>query len=120
MNDTLGHDAGDQLLKSVAERIRAQVRESDTVARVGGDEFTVILRDIDSREDVASVAGKIVAALARPFHLELHEQSVDIGTSIGIAIYPVDAQDLETMIKLADATMYEAKAHGSCFRFFGT
>lgn len=119
VNDTFGHDAGDQLLNSVAERIREQVRDSDTVARVGGDEFTVILRDINSRENVVAVAEKIIAALARPFHLERQKQSVDIGTSIGIAIYPDDAQDHETLIKLADAAMYNAKTHRSCYRFFG-
>jgi diguanylate cyclase (GGDEF)-like protein/PAS domain S-box-containing protein len=109
VNNTLGHDAGDQLLKSVAERIREQVRESDTVARVGGDEFTVILRDISSRQDVAAVAEKIIAALAAPFRPRNHPQAVEIGTSIGIAVYPSDAEDHETLIKLADAAMYSAK-----------
>ena len=118
VNDSLGHDAGDELLRNVAKRIRQRVRESDTVARVGGDEFTVILRDINGRENVAAVAEKIVASLARPFHLELRKQSVDIGASIGIALYPDDARDHETLIKLADAAMYNAKSHGSCFRFF--
>ena len=118
VNDTRGHDAGDQLLKSVAERIREQVRESDTVARIGGDEFTVILRDITSRQDVADIAEKIIAALGAPFRLGNHPQAVEIGTSIGIAIYPSDAQDHETLIKVADAAMYSAKIRGSCFRFF--
>ncbi len=119
VNDALGHDAGDELLRDTAKRIRQQVRESDTVARVGGDEFTVILRDINSRENVVAVAEKIIASLARPFHLERQKQSVDIGTSIGIAIYPDDAEDHQTLIKLADAAMYSAKMYGSCFRFFG-
>jgi diguanylate cyclase (GGDEF)-like protein/PAS domain S-box-containing protein len=119
VNDTLGHDAGDQLLKSVAERIREQVRESDTVARVGGDEFTVILRDISSRQDVAAVAEKIIAAVAVPFRLGNRPQAVEIGTSIGVAVYPSDAQDHETLIKIADAAMYRAKTQGNCFRFFG-
>jgi len=118
VNDTLGHDAGDQLLKSVAERIREQVRESDTVARVGGDEFTVILRDTSNRHDAAAVAGKIVAALSTPFRLLNHPQTVEIGTSIGIAFYPSDAQDHEALIKLADASMYRAKAEGNCYWFF--
>jgi len=120
VNDTLGHNAGDELLRSVAARIRRQVRESDTVARVGGDEFTVILLDVNSREDVAAVAEKIIAALARPFYLERQKQSVDIGTSIGIAFYPDDAKDHETLIKLADAAMYKAKVHRSSFHFFDT
>jgi diguanylate cyclase (GGDEF)-like protein/PAS domain S-box-containing protein len=120
VNDTLGHDAGDQLLKSVALRIRKQVRESDTVARVGGDEFAVILRDIHSREDIVTVAEKIIAELEMPFELGARKQSVNIGTSIGIVVYPDDAQDHETLIKLADASMYKAKAHGSCFHFCST
>lgn len=118
VNDTLGHDAGDQLLKSVAGRIREQVRESDTVARVGGDEFTVILRDTSSRQDAAAVAEKIIAALSAPFRLGNHPQAVEIGTSIGIAFYPGDAQEHETLIKLADASMYRAKAQGNCYWFF--
>jgi diguanylate cyclase (GGDEF)-like protein len=119
VNDTLGHDAGDQLLKNVGERIHEQVRESDTVARVGGDEFAVILRDISSRQDAAAVAQKIIAALTAPFRLGNHPQAVEIGTSIGIAVYPGDAQDHVTLIKIADAAMYSAKTRGSCFRFFG-
>jgi diguanylate cyclase (GGDEF)-like protein/PAS domain S-box-containing protein len=118
VNDTFGHDAGDQLLKKVANRIRAQMRESDTVARVGGDEFTVILREISSRQDIATIAKKIIAALSLPFHLGKESQAVEIGTSIGIAVYPGDAQDHETLIKLADAAMYSAKSRRSCFRFF--
>ena len=66
-----------------------------------------------------TVAEKIIASLAQPFHLEWQKQSVDIGTSIGIAIYPDDAENHQTLIKLADAAMYSAKMHGSCFRFFG-
>ncbi|MBK5106363.1 MAG: diguanylate cyclase [Burkholderiales bacterium] len=118
VNDAFGHNIGDALLRVVADRIREQVRESDTVARIGGDEFAVILRDIGDREDAVIVAEKIVAVLAQPFHLESQEQQVDIGTSIGIALYPDDARDHETLIKLADAAMYSAKAHGSCYRFF--
>jgi diguanylate cyclase (GGDEF)-like protein/PAS domain S-box-containing protein len=119
VNDTLGHDAGDQLLKSVAERIRELVRESDTVARVGGDEFTVILRDVSNRQDVAAVARKIILALSAPFRLGNQSMTVEIGTSIGIAVYPSDSQDHQTLIKLADAAMYSAKTTGSSFRFFG-
>jgi diguanylate cyclase (GGDEF)-like protein/PAS domain S-box-containing protein len=117
VNDTLGHTAGDELLTSCADRIRGQVRDSDTVARVGGDEFTVILRDIAGREAVAAVAEKIIAALAMPFSLSNRRQSVQIGTSIGIAIYPTDAGDGEALIQLADASMYSAKKIRNCFRF---
>jgi diguanylate cyclase (GGDEF)-like protein len=113
VNDALGHAAGDELLKAVATRIRRQVRESDTVARVGGDEFTVILHDIVRREDAETVARKIVAALAMSFQLGDQKHSVDIGTSIGIAVYPADARDADTLVKAADDAMYRAKQAGS-------
>jgi diguanylate cyclase (GGDEF)-like protein/PAS domain S-box-containing protein len=109
VNDTLGHAAGDELLQAVAARIRRQVRESDTVARLGGDEFGVILPDIGRREEAESVAGKIIAALAAPFRLGSEKQSVDIGTSIGIAVYPADGQAADALVKAADAAMYRAK-----------
>ncbi|TAK52744.1 MAG: PAS domain S-box protein [Betaproteobacteria bacterium] len=112
VNDTLGHTAGDELLKCVATRILREVRESDTVARVGGDEFTVILHDIARREDAQSVARKILAALATPFQLDSQKQTVDIGTSIGIAVYPADAQDADALISVADTAMYRAKQAG--------
>jgi diguanylate cyclase (GGDEF)-like protein/PAS domain S-box-containing protein len=112
VNDTLGHDAGDELLKEAAGRIRQQVRESDTVARVGGDEFTVILPYIAGREEARLVAAKIVAALAIPFELGEPMREVQIGISIGIAVYPVDARDAETLIKAADSSMYADKQKG--------
>lgn len=118
VNDRLGHTAGDELLQAVATRIRRQVRESDTVARVGGDEFTVILPNITRREEAETVAGKIIAAVAAPFQLGSQKQSVEIGTSIGIAIYPADAQDADTLVKAADAAMYSAKQAGSSVYFF--
>jgi diguanylate cyclase (GGDEF)-like protein len=117
VNDTLGHTAGDELLKAVATRIRRQVRESDTVARVGGDEFIVILPDIAGREEAETVARKIVAVLATPFQLGSQKQSVDIGTSIGIAVYPADARDADALVKAADAAMYRAKQAGNSVRF---
>ncbi len=120
VNDTLGHAAGDELLKAVAARIRHQVRESDTVARVGGDEFTVILPDFARREEAEAVAGKIVAALGLPFPLGGVAQSIEIGTSIGIAVYPGDGQDADALVISADAAMYSAKRMGSGFRSSGT
>jgi diguanylate cyclase (GGDEF)-like protein len=115
VNDALGHAAGDELLKAVAVRIRREVRESDTVARIGGDEFTVILHEIVRREDGETVARKIITALATPFQLGSQRQSVDIGTSIGIAVYPADARDAEALVKAADDAMYRAKQPGSRF-----
>jgi diguanylate cyclase (GGDEF)-like protein/PAS domain S-box-containing protein len=117
VNDTLGHSAGDELLQAVAARIRHQVRESDTVARVGGDEFTVILPDIAKREEAETVAKKIIAAIAAPFQIGSQMQSVDIGTSIGIAVYPADGRDADALVTAADAAMYSAKQVGSSFRF---
>ncbi len=94
------------------------MRESDTVARVGGDEFTVILSEITRREDAETVARKIIAALAAPFQLGSQKQSVDIGTSIGIAVFPADARDADALVKAADAAMYNAKQIRNSFRFY--
>ncbi len=117
VNDTLGHIIGDELLKGVAERLQRQVRESDTVARIGGDEFTVILADLPRREDAETVAAKIIAALAVPFELGSAKQRVKIGSSVGIAVYPADGRDADALVKSADAAMYSAKQVGSAFRF---
>jgi diguanylate cyclase (GGDEF)-like protein/PAS domain S-box-containing protein len=110
VNDTLGHHIGDLLLQGVAQRIKDCVRESDTVARLAGDEFTVLLPHVEKREDAAAVAGKIVAALAEPFLLDGHD--VRSGGSIGIAIYPADAGSDEALLQCADTAMYAAKQQG--------
>lgn len=110
INDSLGHAVGDQLLQSVARRLTATVRNSDTVCRQGGDEFVILLADVDQAEDAASSAQKILTALAashRIDHFELH-----VTVSIGISIYPDDGQDAETLIKNADTAMYQAKESG--------
>jgi diguanylate cyclase (GGDEF)-like protein/PAS domain S-box-containing protein len=109
VNDTFGHSVGDELLKGVGERLQRQVREYDTVARLGGDEFAVILPDLSRREYAETVARRIAAALSAPFQLGSQVQSLEIGTSIGIAVYPVDAKDMEALIKAADEDMYLAK-----------
>lgn len=116
VNDTHGHAVGDALLKAVAERLLNCVRESDTVARIAGDEFTVILSRINHHADASVVAEKIVKALSEPFLLDGH--TIHIGASIGIALYPDDAQDEQELVRLADEAMYEAKHHGrNTYRF---
>lgn len=115
VNDSFGHAIGDELLQGVASRIRAEVRESDTVARVGGDEFVVILPNIASRKVAETVAQKIITAIAMPFQLGSQKEPVEIGVSIGIAIYPADANDADALIKAADRAMYKAKQVGGSF-----
>lgn len=110
VNDDLGHECGDDLLKQVAERLRQCVRESDTVARWGGDEFTVLLNDLDTKEHATRIAGKIIERLKVPFTLDRYE--VRISASIGIAIYPDDATDVRRLIQAADSAMYSAKKGG--------
>jgi diguanylate cyclase (GGDEF)-like protein/PAS domain S-box-containing protein len=117
VNDTLGHDAGDLLLQFVAKRLKHIIRESDTVARVGGDEFTFVLNNTESNEGVALVANKIVAALSEPF--DLKGQQCHIGGSIGISIFPDDAGDLDQLVRQADEAMYLAKQSGkNTHRFY--
>ncbi len=117
VNDTLGHAAGDQLLKMAAERLRGCVRETDTVSRLGGDEFTVVLSNIRDGTDVDRVAGTILDELARMFLIEGTE--VFISGSIGITVFPEDGADVETLLKNADTAMYRAKEAGrNAFRFF--
>ena len=110
INDTLGHDAGDRVLRQVSERFGECLRESDTVARVGGDEFVVLIEELPDPVHVASVAQKILAAVAEPFILEAQE--FRITASIGISTYPDDSADLPTLLKNADLAMYRAKEQG--------
>ncbi len=118
VNDTLGHGAGDELLKAVADRIRARLRDSDTVARLGGDEFIAILPKIVNHADVAKVARKLLGALSAPFPLAGAGREISIGASIGVAVFPADAEDMDPLIKAADAAMYEAKQTRNDFRFY--
>lgn len=116
VNDTLGHDAGDQLLKSVADRLRECVREVDTVARMGGDEFTIILEALSHEDDITTVAQRITKSLTEPF--PLGNQRVSIGVSIGITVYPLDDHEIDDLLRHADAAMYRAKQHGgNSFQF---
>ena len=110
VNDTLGHDVGDLMLKEVAKRILACLRESDTVARIGGDEFVVLLPAIDAEQDATCVAEKIRHSLNLPFELANH--TLNISSSTGIAIYPEHGTDEKQLIKNADTAMYDAKAGG--------
>lgn len=110
VNDVLGHDIGDLLLKAVAERLENTFRKSDTVARMGGDEFMVILPELSEPEDVSIVAQKVVSAFQDRFELEGHKLSVT--TSVGVSMYPQDGHDTETLLKNADIAMYHAKMSG--------
>jgi diguanylate cyclase (GGDEF)-like protein len=117
INDTLGHDAGDQLLREVANRLKGCVRGSDSVARLGGDEFVALLLNLDDPKYAASVAQKIMAVIARPFTLNGREFRVT--ASIGISAYPQDGLDEQTLTKNADIAMYQAKAEGkNNFQFY--
>lgn len=120
INDSLGHRSGDDLLKEVAKRLQNCIRVTDCAARMGGDEFTLILNDLNSAEDAALIADKILQTLAEP--LTLNTQQITPHASLGIAIYPDDCTDIETLIGAADTAMYQAKGAGfekkSCFRFF--
>ncbi len=110
VNDTLGHDVGDLLLKAAAERLSATLRKSDTVARYGGDEFALILPDLKEVESVIRVGRKIVDSFREPFLLGTHQLIAT--TSIGIALYPDDGTDEATLLKNADIAMYQAKQTG--------
>lgn len=118
INDTFGHDVGDVLLREAAKRIVGCVRESDTVARMGGDEFTVILSNVQTPDNIKHVANKIVEAIARPFVLNGKKCSVSV--SIGISLHPDNGETAAQLVKIADAAMYLAKHSGkNCYRFIG-
>ena len=110
VNDTLGHDIGDQLLKAAADRLKYCVREVDTVARMGGDEFTVLLEGASGEQDIAKVAERILEAIAKPLVLDGH--TVSVTASIGITVYPLDDHDIDVLLRHADTAMYRAKGHG--------
>ena len=110
VNDTMGHGAGDALLKTVSERLVATVREEDTVARLGGDEFVIALWHVNGAADATEVAGKVIDAVAQPYLIE--NQTVKITTSAGVSIYPVHGEDADTLLKTADLALYAAKRSG--------
>ncbi|TCJ11933.1 EAL domain-containing protein [Parasulfuritortus cantonensis] len=116
VNDSLGHDAGDRLLVDCAARLTACIREEDTLARQGGDEFVILVEDLGDGRDAAQVADKLIAALRPAFAVQGH--SVYVGGSVGISLYPDDGVDVPTLLRHADASMYLAKqAGGNTYRF---
>jgi diguanylate cyclase (GGDEF)-like protein len=117
INDSLGHAVGDKLLQSVAKRLQEVVRTTDTVCRQGGDEFVVLLTEIEQRNDAAQVAEKLIAAFALP-HI-VHECELQITLSIGVSVYPDDCKDVEAAFQHADEAMYQAKKMGrNNYQFF--
>jgi diguanylate cyclase (GGDEF)-like protein/PAS domain S-box-containing protein len=117
INDTYGHDVGDRLLKDAAQRLRSCVREGDTVARLAGDEFVIVLSSISNQNDAALVAGKIIASFGVPFQIGSIAESVS--ASVGVSVYPEHGEDLHSLLRNADAAMYAAKQNGrNTFRFY--
>lgn len=110
INDTLGHNAGDLLLKEVATRLKVTLREVDTIARMGGDEFTIILADVKSESHAEELAGRIIEVVCKPFFIDGRELFVT--ASIGISLYPTNGLDAETLVRNADTAMYRAKELG--------
>lgn len=110
VNDTYGHDEGDELLKIMANRLKSAVRKSDLVARLGGDEFTIILRNIDSVKSIAAISEKIVQSVAQPYKLK--SNTVSVSASVGIAVFTFDGDGSEQLLKNSDLAMYAAKEKG--------
>jgi len=119
INDTFGHDYGDEMLKQVAYRLRAELRKEDTLARISGDEFFIILDSIHTPSSISILADRLLRQLAQPFSLK--GQDAYIGLSIGIAMYPDDANCAKELVKVADIAMYHAKSEGkNTYRFFSS
>ena len=117
VNDTLGHDGGDSLLKVVAERLRAIVRADDIVARLGGDEFVIVQIDVENKAQAEGLAQRLIEITTAP--IELKEQTINATVSVGIALAPADGLNPERLLKSADLALYRAKAEGrNCIRFF--
>jgi diguanylate cyclase (GGDEF)-like protein/PAS domain S-box-containing protein len=118
VNDTLGHALGDELLCHVARRLKQTVRDTDTVARFGGDEFVVMLTQVANRDDVIEVVGNISAALTAPY--ELGERRFNLSASVGVSLYPIHSDDSDTLIRYADIAMYQAKKSGNCCSLYSS
>lgn len=110
VNDSFGHETGDIILKMVADRLTGTLRETDTIARIGGDEFLVIQTEVPHRYAVANVAEKIVKCIRQPYRL--NDESIEIGASVGIALYPEHGEDSSLLLKKADNAMYYTKRMG--------
>jgi len=110
INDTLGHDAGDTLLSMVADRLVAAVRQEDTVARMGGDEFVIALWELSHADDVTGLVSKVIQAVSQPYRIQ--DRDVRITASVGVGIYPTHGEEVETLMKSADLALYEAKHTG--------
>ncbi|GAA0725784.1 hypothetical protein GCM10008905_21690 [Clostridium malenominatum] len=118
INDTYGHDAGDKVLKTVAERVQDKIRKVDTLGRLGGDEFIIIQPLIEKDEDVLALINRVFKALDEPIFVESSELKVSISISIGISVYPDDAKDMSTLLSNADHAMYGAKKEsGNSYKF---
>ncbi|MDR3566000.1 MAG: diguanylate cyclase [Negativicutes bacterium] len=118
VNDTYGHANGDKVLKEVAARLKTAVRKTDTVSRLGGDEYTVVLPDAKSRKNIESIAKKIITVFHSPFEFDSEQTSLTV--SIGISVFPEDSGDPGTLLKTADSAMYSVKSSGkNGYKFFG-
>jgi diguanylate cyclase (GGDEF)-like protein len=119
INDSLGHQVGDRVLVAVTERLKAKIRKEDTLSRLGGDEFTIIMENLKNMEDVSLLAQKILKVLTQPIHIEGH--TLYISCSMGISFYPEDDTDAQNLVKYADTAMYKAKKEGrNNFQFYSS
>lgn len=110
INDTLGHDGGDDLLRQVADRLVTTVRQADTVARLGGDEFMIALPELSHADDAAALGATVIEAISQPYCIQGHD--VCLTASVGLSIYPIHGENVESLMKNADLALYEAKHSG--------